>query len=62
MTSQTETHTLAAPSLSKLARTTGLALLLAGVLLITIVLPAEYAIDGLASPKLLHLQSASSSL
>jgi hypothetical protein len=55
MTSQTETHTLAAPSLSKLARTTGLALLLAGVLLITIVLPAEYAIDPIGTGRWLGL-------
>ena len=49
MTSQTELHSAPAPSLSTLAKTTGLALVAAGALLVTIVLPAEYAIDPLGT-------------
>lgn len=51
-------HTLetpAAPSLATLAKTTILALLAASVILITVVLPAEYAIDPIGTGRLLGL-------
>lgn len=47
MTTMPGTQTLAAPSLARLIKTTGLALAVAAVLLVTLVLPAEYAIDPL---------------
>jgi hypothetical protein len=55
MTPQTEVQTLAAPSLSALARTTAIALIAAAAILITIVLPAEYAIDPLGTGRWLGL-------
>lgn len=55
MTSQPEIQTLAAPSLSKLAKTTAVALVVAGLILITIVLPAEYAIDPVGTGRWLGL-------
>jgi hypothetical protein len=55
MTSQTETQTAAPPSLSKLAKTTVIVLAIAGVILVTIVLPAEYAIDPVGTGRWLGL-------
>jgi hypothetical protein len=63
MTSQPETPTpfdgaqgsLAAPSLASLAKTTAVALVVAGAILITIVLPAEYAIDPVGTGRWLGL-------
>jgi hypothetical protein len=55
MTSQTETQTATPPSLSRLAKTTVVALVVAGALLETIVLPAEYAIDPIGTGRWLGL-------
>jgi hypothetical protein len=55
MTSHTEPQTLAAPPLATLAKTTVLALFVAGGILITIVLPAEYAIDPVGTGRWLGL-------
>lgn len=55
MTSQTEPHTPSPPSLSTLAKTAALALLVAGALLVAIVLPAEYGIDPLGTGRRLGL-------
>ena len=55
MTSHTEPQTLAAPSPSRLAKTTALALVVAGAILVTIVLPAEYAIDPVGTGRWLGL-------
>jgi hypothetical protein len=55
MTSHTEPQTLAAPSLSRLAKTTAVALVVAGAILITLVLPAEYAIDPVGTGRWLGL-------
>jgi hypothetical protein len=55
MTSQTELQTPAPPSLSTLGKTTAIALLAAGALLVAIVLPAEYGIDPLGSGRWLGL-------
>jgi hypothetical protein len=49
MTTRTEPQTAPAPSLATLARTTAIALVVAGILLVTIVLPAEYGIDPLGT-------------
>jgi hypothetical protein len=55
MTSPTEPQTPAPPSLSKLAKTTAIALLAAAALLVAIVLPAEYGIDPLGTGRRLGL-------
>jgi hypothetical protein len=55
MTSSSELQTLSAPSLSRLVATTAIALVVAGVILITLVLPAEYAIDPLGTGRRLGL-------
>jgi hypothetical protein len=55
MTSHTELPTLAAPSLSTLAKTTAIAVFVAGVLLVTLVLPAEYAVDPVGTGRWLGL-------
>lgn len=55
MSSLTNTQTPPAPSLATLARTTAIALAVAAVLLVTIVLPAEYAVDPLGTGRLLGL-------
>jgi hypothetical protein len=47
MTSPAETQTAPTPTVRQLARTTVIALMVAAVILVTIVLPAEYAIDPL---------------
>lgn len=60
MTSQTELQTAAPPSLSKLAKTTVIALVAAGALLLTIVLPAEYAIDPVGTGRRLGLTEIAS--
>jgi hypothetical protein len=54
-TFHTTLDTSAAPSLATLAKTTVVALLAAGLILITIVLPAEYAIDPTGTGRLLGL-------
>lgn len=55
MTTHTEPPTAPAPSLAALGKTTAIALLAAGVILITIVLPAEYGIDPLGTGERLGL-------
>ena len=60
MTTPAELQTAAAPSLSKLAKTTGLAFVAAGALLVTIVLLAEYAIDPLGTGRWLGLTEIAS--
>jgi hypothetical protein len=45
------------PSLRRVARSTGVAAAVAGVLLVTFVLPAEYAIDPLGTGRMLGLTS-----
>ena len=55
MKSTTDQQTLAAPSLPLLAKTTAVALVVAGVILITLVLPAEYAIDPVGTGRWLGL-------
>ena len=60
MTSQTDMRTAAPPSLSKLAKTTAIALVAAGALLVTIVLPAEYAIDPVGTGRWLGLTDIAS--
>jgi hypothetical protein len=54
-TQQTIAPQAPVPSLKKLLTATGIALLLAGAILITIVLPAEYGIDPLGTGRALHL-------
>ena len=49
-----------APSLARLGRTTAIALLVAGMLLITTVLPAEYGIDPVGTGRWLGLTAISS--
>jgi len=60
MTSQTEMQTATPPSLSRLAKTTVIALVVAGALLVTIVLPAEYAIDPIGTGRWLGLTEIAS--
>jgi hypothetical protein len=60
MTSQTDVQTPAPPSLSTLATTTVVALVVAGVLLVTLVLPAEYAVDPLGTGRWLGLTEIAS--
>ena len=60
MTSHTEAHTPAPPSLSTLAKTTAIAVVAAGALLVTIVLPAEYAIDPIGTGRWLGLTEIAS--
>ncbi len=60
MTSPTAPQRLAPPSLSTLARTTAIALLVAAALLVTMVLPAEYAIDPLGTGRWLGLTEIAS--
>ena len=60
MTSQTELHTPAPPSLSTLAKTTVIALVAAAAILVTIVLPAEYAIDPVGTGRWLGLTDIAS--
>jgi hypothetical protein len=60
MTSQAEAQSPAPPSLSTLASTTVVALVVAGVLLVTVVLPAEYAIDPIGTGRWLGLTEIAS--
>jgi hypothetical protein len=60
MNSPSEPQTPIVPSLSLLARTTAIAALVAGVLLVTIVMPAEYAIDPLGTGRWLGLTEIAS--
>jgi hypothetical protein len=60
MTSHIDLQTPAAPSLSTLAKTTGIALVVAGVLLVTLVLPAEYGIDPVGTGRWLGLTEIAS--
>jgi hypothetical protein len=55
MSSPSQIQTAAVPSVSQLARTTVIALAVAAVLLVTLVLPAEYAIDPLGTGRALGL-------
>lgn len=55
MTSHSLPETPDHPSLSTLARTTGIALVVAGVILVTAVLPAEYGIDPVGTGRWLGL-------
>lgn len=55
MTTTPEPQTAPPPSLATLAKTTALALAVAGVILITIVLPAEYGIDPIGTGERLGL-------
>jgi len=50
---QTQTYT--APSKKRIAAATAIALVVAGILLVTVVLPAEYGIDPLGTGKALRL-------
>jgi hypothetical protein len=54
-TQQTIVPQAPVPSLKKLLTATGIALFLAGAILIAIVLPAEYGIDPLGTGRALHL-------
>ncbi len=60
MTLRTEGQTPTAPSLSTLAKTTVMALIAAGAILVAIVLPAEYAIDLLGTGRWLGLTEIAS--
>lgn len=60
MTSQTEQQTAPPPSLPTLAKTTAIALVVAGVLLVTLVLPAEYGIDPIGTGRWLGLTEIAS--
>jgi hypothetical protein len=55
-----DVSTVAPPSLQRLARTTGVALVVAVALLVAIVLPSEYAIDPLGSGRWLGLTAIAS--
>jgi hypothetical protein len=55
MTPPVELQAPGPPSLATLAKTTAVALVVAGVVLLTIVLPAEYAIDPIGTGRLLGL-------
>jgi hypothetical protein len=55
MSSPTEPQTAATPSLSRLAKTTVAAIVVASILLVTFVLPAEYAVDPLGTGRMLGL-------
>jgi hypothetical protein len=55
-----EVPTVPPPSLRRLAKTTGVALVVAGVILLTIVLPAEYAIDPFGTGRWLGLTDIAS--
>ncbi len=60
MSAPTPTLTAPPPRLATLARTTAIALLAAGAILIAIVLPAEYAIDPLGTGRWLGLTDIAS--
>jgi hypothetical protein len=60
MTTMVDTQSPPPPSLSTLAKTTAIALVVAGILLVTIVLPAEYGIDPLGTGRRLGLTAIAS--
>jgi hypothetical protein len=60
MTTDTNANGPLAPSLATLGRTTAIALLVASVLLVTTVLPAEYGIDPVGTGRWLGLTAISS--
>jgi hypothetical protein len=55
MSASLDTATAPAPTIRRLIRTTGIALVVALVLLVTVVLPAEYAIDPIGTGRWLGL-------
>lgn len=55
MTLDTRSATAGTPSLARLATTTAIAVVVAGVLLVTVVLPAEYGLDPLGTGRWLGL-------
>ena len=55
MTLPTQPATAVAPSVRMLARTTAIALTVAGAILVTVVLPAEYGVDPLGTGRRLGL-------
>ena len=55
MSEETYVVTIHPPSRKRIAKATGVALVVAGALLVTTVLPAEYGIDPLGTGKALHL-------
>jgi hypothetical protein len=60
MNTETQIQTPPPPSLAMLAKTTVVAVVVAGVILITLVLPAEYAIDPLGTGRRLGLTEIAS--
>ena len=60
MNSTPDLPTVAPPSLQRLARTTGVALVVAIAILVAFVLPAEYAIDPLGTGRWLGLTDIAS--
>src|SRR5436189_5135737 len=61
MIEQNELQTYTLPSKKKIAAATAVALLIAGVLLVTVVLPAEYGIDPLGTGAALRLTDLAAS-
>lgn len=60
MTLPTQPATAVAPSVRMLARTTAIALAVAGAILVTVVLPAEYGVDPLGTGRRLGLTEIAS--
>ncbi len=60
MKSTTHVETAPSASLRQLAKTTAIALVVAAVLLVTVVLPAEYALDPLGTGRRLGLTEIAS--
>lgn len=60
MTLPTQPATAVAPSVRMLARTTAIALTVAGAILVTVVLPAEYGVDPLGTGRRLGLTEIAS--
>lgn len=60
MTSRIDLPVPAPPALSALMKTTGIALLVAGVILVTLVLPAEFGIDPIGTGRWLGLTEIAS--
>lgn len=60
MKSLTDVETTPSPTLRQLAKTTAIALVVAAVLLVTVVLPAEYGIDPLGTGRRLGLTEIAS--
>src|SRR6516225_8032244 len=59
MSEETYVVTIHPPSRKRIAKATGVALVVAAALLVTAVLPAEYGIDPLGTGKALHLTDLS---